>query len=338
MIYINTLKHTMPSQPVPNDKPDAIKSVEETDNGSWISAILEPIDSMIRWWTINKNCINTDPAVVTKCGRIILQLKNYRNEVYDKSVAFRRSTVSVTESYKCGPESGEFKNAKRQAYDAQRELDRTFGSAGHYFQALVTKWLYENDCFKITDVEVQGDGYDFDVEIEDMYDNRYCTEVWQGKSKYHHAMNESTSIIGVHGGTIYSDPGSVPNHLSDVASSLGGISLDSRHDIPKICRKLNQLPDDRVGFLVACTQGGNLPVLWGPDFPIMPPEIIHPNKCIIVLIFDGNTASEERGTAFMVHHPDFKHIEVARKITQSLKFKRNQDIYDNKILFTSNTT
>lgn len=322
----------MQSKPGPNGKPDMIKSVESTSTARRLSATLKTINHMISWWTINRGDISADPDVVAKCGKIILQLENYRNDMHDKFVEFKRLMVRAIESYEHGPESDEFRNAEGQVNELHRELERMFDDAGHYFQALVTRWFYEDDLFTITDVEVRSDGYDFDIEIADERGSRYCVEVWQGQSKRHHATRENTSIIGVYRGVVHSDPGSVPDRLTDVASDLGGVSVDSKHDLPKVWSKLEQLPDYQMGFLVACRQGGNFPPeLWQTDFPIVPLEHMPNNKCIIVLNFGSDGTSGKRGTAFVVHNPDFEPVEVAKKIIRSLEFKYNQEIYVEKI-------
>ena len=107
--------------------------------------------------------------------------------------------------------------------------------------------------------------------------------------------------------------------------------MDSKHDLPKIWEKLEQLPDNRVGFLVACRNGSNYTaMLWGTDFPIVQTECIPPNKCIIVLIFGGDADFGKRGTAFTVHHPDFEPVETTREVIRSLGFTYDQDIYTRK--------
>ena len=177
---------------------------------------------------------------------------------------------------------------------------------------------------------MKGTGYDFDVEIADEHGYRYCIEVWLGQNKYSYATKESTSIVGVYDGVVHSDLGSVPERLSDVASDRGGISADPKHDLPKIWRKLAQLPDNRVGFLVACRRGGSRIQIGRTDFPIVSPEYMPPNKCIIVLNFGGDGVPGGRGSAFVVHHPDFKLVEVAKEIIRSLEFKHDQDVYAEK--------
>lgn len=296
-----------------------------------ISRRLAIVNCMISWWTINQNHVHEDPNVAAKCGRVIRQLENYRNSVYGKSAEFRQHMARVVESYKHRVESSGFKNDARRADELARELCRAFDNNGHYFQALITKRFHESDQFEITDVEVKDGSYDFDVEIADGRGCRYCIEVWLGQTKYSYATKEGTSIVGVYDGGVYSDPGSVPDRLADVASDRGGISIDSEHDLPKIWRKLAQLPGNRVGFLVACRRNGNRILLGRTDFPIVPPECMPPNKCIIVLNFGGDEAPGGHGSAFIVHHPDFKLVKVAKKIIQSLEFKHDQGVYAEKI-------
>ena len=186
----------MSSQPHPNNKPDGIKSVETTNIVRNLSTTIKKINCMIDWWVTNQSDISVDPTAAAKCGRIILQLKNYRNDVCDKFVILKHSMTHARESYKRGHESNEFKNAEMRVNEIHRELSRTLDAAGHYFQALVTRWFHENDCFTITDMEVKDNDNDFDVEIADEYGSKYCVEVWQGQSKSYYGMEESAWIIG----------------------------------------------------------------------------------------------------------------------------------------------
>ena len=324
----------MPCRSDTHYNPDAARSVETCRPVRNLSANLKLLDDMIRWWKENSKYIHTDLAVVAKCNsRILSQLENYRGVFYNKFRTFKQCLVLAGELYRShGCESNEFRDAERQVNEMQKDLERTLDSYGHGVQALITQWFHEDEYFTITDVEVKGPGYDFDVEIADKHGNKFDVEVWSGQSKIHHATRESATIAGVYGGIVHSQRGAVPDRLSDVASNLGGVSLDSKHDLPKVWEKLTQLRDDHVGFLIACRRGSDFPtMLWESDFPIVPQELIPPNKCIIVLDFDGDPVFGERETGYVVHHPDFGQPEVARKIIQSLGFKYDQDRYTRKI-------
>lgn len=291
-----------------------------------ITSGIKTLNYEIRWGTINQKYIHKDPGVTTKYGRIIRQLENYRNDLHSNYTEYKQRVIRAREAYKCGSESREFKKAEKQRNELLRELLRIWDNAGHLYQALITKQFHEDEHFTITDVEVRGDNYDFDIEIADKCGNRYCIEVWQGYNKLHYAMNDSTVLIGVYNGKIHADAGSVPARLADVRSNLGGVSMRPKHDLPKVWKKLEQLPDDRTGFLIACRRSSNHWIdIWGTNFPEVPPESIPPNKCIIVLNIDAGATSEKPGTAFLVHHPDFK-PEVAKKIIRSLKFKFDPNI------------
>ena len=316
-----------------NYNSDTARSVEEFRPVLILSAYLKLLDDMICWWKENSKHIHTDPAIVAKCNsRILSQLENYRGVFYNKVRTFKQCLVLADKLYRShGYESSELRNAVRQANTMQRGLERTLDSYGHIVQALITQWFHEDEYFTITDVEVKGAGYDFDVEVADKHGNKFDVEVWSGQSKIHHATRESAQIVGVYGGIVRSQPGAVPDRLSDVLSELGGASLDSKHDLPKVLEKLAQLRDDRVGFLIACRRGNDLPTMFcGSNFPIVPQELIPPNKCIIVLDCDGSLVFGERGAGYVVHHPDFGQPEVARKIIQSLGFRYDQDRYTRK--------
>ena len=306
-----------------SDKPD---STTQT-----FYAWIKEINCMIKWWKINLNDIHTEPDVINRCGRIIRQLENYRNDVCEKFAEFKQNQIHVENAYRHGPESDEFRDVERRTHKLQREITRMFDGAGHYYQALVTKWFHEDYYFTIMDVEGKDGRYDFDIEIADKCSNRYCVEVWHGQSKHHHVSRETALIGGIYDGTLHYDLGSVPDRFADIASERGGVSMDSKHDLLKVQEKLGQLPDSRVGFLVACRNVNNYTtMLWGTDFPIVPTECMPPNKCIIALIFGGDADFGKRGTAFTVHHPDFEPVETAKKVIRSLGFTYDQDVYIRK--------
>ena len=314
------------------DLNDIIESVESSRVARGFSVDLVDINNLIRWWEINQSDIGANPDVGAKCGGLIKQLKNYRNNIQGMLEEYKRRMVHAKVSYYHGSESDEFRDAERRVNELQRERGPLFDNAGHYFQAVVTRGFYEDDRFAITDMEVRCGGHDFDIEIADERGNRYCVEVWYGRSKLHHAMRENTPIMGVYNGKVHSYEGSVPDRFRDVASPSGAVSMHSKHDLPKVWRKLKQLPDDRTGFLVACREPSVYqPERWEIDFPVVPQGSIPYNKCIIVLNFDNSVAPGKRGTAFVVHNSAFKHIDVAKRIIQSLKFRYNQDVYDEKV-------
>ena len=295
------------------------------------NAGIKEINCMISWWSINLHNIHANPDVVSKCSRIIRQLENYRNEVCGKFVELKRSSIHAEYAYRHGPESDEFRDAVKRANKLRRELVRMSEAAGHYYQAMVTKWFYEDDYFTIIDVEVKDGRYDFDIEIADKCNNHYCVEVWQGQSKHHHVTREKASIVGIYDGIPHHDPGSVPDRFTDMASERGGVDMDSKHDLPKIWEKLEQLPDNCEGFLIACRNTANYTTMvCGIDFPTVPVDRLPRNKCIIVLIFGGDTDFGKRGTAFPLHHPDFESTEVARKVIRSLGFTYSQYAYNRK--------
>ncbi len=324
----------MPSKPSPNDAHEMIKSVEALPSIRKLSAMFKMLNHMISWCRINQNNIHSDPAVVAKFDKKVVQrLEKYRDDVYDQIEDLKQYMVCAMESSKVGLESEEFMNVEKRTSELQRVLERMLDSSGRYTQPLVTRWFHEDDYFTITDVEVEGSGYNFDLGVADKHGDEYDVEIWNGQSKHHHATRETTTIMGCYQGNVHSYPGGVPSHLSDVASDNGAFSLDSKHDLPKVLDKLNNLRDNHAGFLIACRQGPRSnfsAALWGTDFPIVPLGLISPNKCIIVLNVSNSAAFGERDTAFVVHHPAFRPVEVARKMIQSLGFKHDQDIYARK--------
>ena len=234
--------------------------------------------------------------------------------------------------HKYGWESSEFESAEALSNKTQRELSRTLDDMGRYIQPLVTKWFIEDDCFEVVNLEMQGPNYDFDILIADEHGNEYDIEVWFGQNKRHHALRELTVLCGGPKYAPHIDHGSVPYRLKDVASDLGGLSMNSAPDLRKVWDKLGQLRDGHTGFLIACRKQAQPLEMTATDFPIVPPGDIQTDKCIIVLDFDG-TMDGEHGAGYLVHHPDFDQAskEVARKIIRALGFKYDQSRYTQKI-------
>ena len=187
-------------------------------------------------------------------------------------------------------------------------------------QALVTKWFHDDNSFTITSIELQGPGYDFDIEIADDHGNKYDVEVWYGKSRVAHAMVDSATqfVIGAGGVIVHEDDGIVPEDKKDIMTDLGGTDIDPMHDFPKVMKKIEQLRDDHVGFLIACRQNypprlfQDIPQEWGCRLP--------KNKCVIVLYLN-NIEFEIHGAGYVVHHPEFAYHETAKRIIQSLGFE-----------------
>ena len=296
--------------------------------------IFRPLDDMIQWWKDYKRNGCSNPVLVEKCDRLIVPLEEYRRDLGNKVKAHAQIADSAMEiKHMHGWESNEFKNAETQSIQKQREIASTIDDYGRYVQALVTRWFLEDDYFKVVNLEMQGSDYDFDILIADEHDDRYDIEVWFGHNKRHHASRELTMIFGGSKDNPHIDRGSIPVRLKDVASDQGGINMNSAPDLPKVMEKLGQLRDEHTGFLVACRPQTMPSEITATDFPIVPPESIQTNKCIIVLDSDGEMAFGKRGTGYLIHHPDFDQSsrDVAKKIIRSLGFKYDQSRYTQKM-------
>ena len=293
-----------------------------------------PLDDLIHWWKDYKQNGCSNPVLVSKCDRMIVPLEEYRRDLGGK---VRTMIIHLVEQLRLHELHGWCEctvcsNTDALANNAQRELERSIDDMGRYIQPLVTRWFLEDDHFSVMDWEIDGSDYNFDILIADGHGDEYDVEVWFGHNKRHHALRESTRLVGGRKGDLHIDRGSVPDRLKDVATDLGGISMRSKPDLPKIMDKLGQLRDEHTGFLIACRQRAGLIEMTSTDFPIVPPEDIPTNKCIIVLDFDGEMVFGKRGTGYLVYHPSFNpsYREVARKIVQSLGFKYDQNRYTQK--------
>ncbi|MCY4490370.1 MAG: hypothetical protein OXC46_02780 [Thaumarchaeota archaeon] len=262
---------------------------------------------------------------------MIRQLENYRNGACDKFTELKQSLSHAKNARINGLKSDELV-AINQTIKLSNELEQMFESAGHYYQALVTMWIHENRNYTIMGVEVNDGKCDFDIEIADKHDERYCVEVWQGHSIHNYASQEMACNVMFHNG-IHNYPGSRSDGFSNIITKRGSANMDSKYDLPKVQKKLSQLPGDRVGFLIACRDNRNFTAMMcGTDFPTVSPESMPCNKCIIVLIFSGSMDFGKRGTAFIIHHPNFEHTKTARNIIQSLGFEYDQDVYTRRYL------
>lgn len=293
-----------------------------------------PLDDMIQWWKDYKKNGCSNQTLVEKCDRLIIPLEKYRKDLGNKVRTYAQSADSAIEMQRMyGRESNEFKDAEILFNQKKRQIVSTIDGCGRHVQALVTRWFLEDDHFKVVDMEMQGQGYDFDILIADEYDDRYDVEVWFGHNKRHHAARESTMIFGGSKDNPHIDYGSVPVRLKNVASDQGEINMNSAPDLPNVMKKLGQLRDEHTGFLIACRPQAIPPEITATDFPTVLPESIQTNKCIIVLDFDGGGVFGKRGTGYLIHHPDFDQSSrnVAKKIIQSLGFKYDQSIYTQKV-------
>ena len=280
---------------------------------------------MIRWWARNQNKIHTDPIINKKCNRMLLQLTNYREDVNSKTKHLKQCINFGIQAYKeHGPESNKFKEIEKSCGDAQRALIEAETCSGHYIQALITKWFYESNCFTITDIEVKDDNYDFDLEIADELGNKYDAEIWRSTSKYNHALQMTAEITGIYQGKVHSCSGIIPPRFSDVASTRNDIREDFNFDLPKINKKMKQMRDDHVGFLIVSRDGFNLLPVDSGNIPR--------NKCMIVLCHISDWSFGKRGFGYTVHRPNFEHVDVAIKIIRSLKFTYEQDWHNEKFV------
>lgn len=288
------------------------------------NAMLKPIDELIDWWKANADKISADPNVTKKCKEMIPKLENYRSEAYNRLtelVQIRRRIAELDKLNKSDPALN-----KRHA-DALRELNHFEDNSGHVMQAYAIKWFHEDTIsFTVKDVEVRDPNpdpkpeYDFDIEIADSDGDSYDAEVWLGKSRVAHGMVDTSTqyLVGSDGKPLHIDEGKVPEDKEDIMSDLGGADTDPERDWPKAKKKLDQLRDNHVGFLLAFRSQypprifQNIPLSWGSR--------LQKNKCIIAL-YMRSMEFGKRGFGYIVPHPQFKHAEIAKRIITSLGFE-----------------
>ena len=298
--------------------------------------VIKAVDSMLCWWEANKQHIHPNPNVVNKCGDVVRELRGRRDTLYDELVEY--VWVLAEAEVACGVYGFDSDEYSDISLRCTRLGDRLSGGcvAGFYYQLRVTRLFHEAGGFTILDVEVAYGMGSFDIEVADESGKPYCVEVWFGKPRREHALDSSTARVFIKNGRPCMDPesgpDSVPARHRDVVSG-GHVNLSSEPDIPKIKEKLNQLPDDRPGFLIAC-RAPSLLETGGTDFPVIQPRDIPANKCIIVLKFEDDTHLPT-GTAFIIP-PNHKHADVAKRVIHSLGFVHNQNMYDKVVRVARN--
>lgn len=119
---------------------------------------------------------------------------------------------------------------------------------GHLVNAEFVKRFHENGSYKVTDVEASTENHDVDIEL-----------------------NKSINIQTWHGASVASH-----NIARGIASKLGGVPDDWDQNADTLRKKLNQLPDDKLGILLLLEAHTGFTFLpeWHQD-------IIPVNKCVI---------------------------------------------------------
>ena len=130
---------------------------------------------------------------------------------------------------------------------------------GHILHALVVLRLCENQACTITDIENSDGDHDIDIQLDD----RINIQCWYGGSVATNIVENESS-----------DKGRKLNEREQNITSLGGVKTDPDKDEATMLKKLEQLPDDKVGVVLVYSK------LMGLQF-LMDCQLIHHNKCVL---------------------------------------------------------
>lgn len=182
------------------------------------------------------------------------------------------------------------------------------GGSGLFLQAELTRTLWGSTCFSVTNVER---GYKIDkvrnIDIDIELNSNFCIQVWSAVS--------TTGLIML--GESDNDT-KILNIQKNLTTKFGGIGRDQDRDWIGLEDKINQLPDDRPGFVVV-----GYPI-WITFFryQIQPKycQGIPTNKCVIVLDIDLETTGLA-GHSILYYHPQCTCVNTAEVISREMGFE-----------------
>ena len=204
--------------------------------------------------------------------------------------------------------SGINANVERLHNKIKERPDSWNGGSGFFLQTELTRKLWTSHNFTVTDVERSyktGKTRNIDIDIE--LDGKFSVQVWSGIG------TEGLITMGEF------DGGSRQKNLQNgLTTRLGGLGGDADRDWIGLESKLNQLPDDKPGFVVA-----GYPI-WPPShrYRIEPKycQGIPPNKCVIVLDIDLSRSSLS-GRSILYCHPNCSCVDIAKTISRDVGFE-----------------
>ena len=180
--------------------------------------------------------------------------------------------------------------------------------SGLFLQAELVRNLWCSTRFSVTDVEHNYEtdrtrNIDIDIEL----DGKLCVQVWSA------IRTEGLITMGE-----FDSNTKLLNLQKRLTTELGGLGGDPDRDWIGLEDKLNQLPDNRPGFVVV-------------GYPIFPPihryhidpkycQGISTNKCVIVLDINLN-ATSLTGRSTLYYHPKCSCVDTAEAISTEMGFE-----------------
>ena len=181
------------------------------------------------------------------------------------------------------------------------------GGSGFFLQTELVRILWSSACFPVTDVERNYEVAKRRIDIDMELDDKFCVQVWSAM------RTEGLITLGE-----FDSDTKLLNLQQGLKSKLGGLGGDPDRDWIGLEDKLNQLPDDRPGFVVV-----GYPI-WFPfhRYHIEPKycQGIPVNKCVIVLNIDLK-ATGLSGHSTLYHHPKCTCVGTAKTISKEMGFE-----------------
>ncbi|HEX5358718.1 MAG TPA: hypothetical protein VFW99_02255 [Candidatus Nitrosotalea sp.] len=169
---------------------------------------------------------------------------------------------------------------------------------GHLVNAEFVKRFHEDPIYAITDVESSDGTYDVDIQL----DNRINIQTWHGQSTaghlIEHAFEPRDKAWGGREGNI---------------SPRGGVKTDWDTDENVLFRKLNQLPNDKLGIVLLHERFIGFTFL--PEWMQKIPQ----NKCVIKF-FNEIHDSQVYGVAVSYYSDKFQFLDEIKQIISSLGY------------------
>ena len=190
---------------------------------------------------------------------------------------------------------------------------------GHIIHAEFLKLIYNTKKYKITAVEknYEKNGKSFDVDIE--LDNSINIQVWYATGLLNNfIINQEDSKTQ----TKYRDKLKLTEHVS-LVSEYGGTHHSWENQQKEIMKKVNQLPNDKLGIVWLINQSLEYAIL--PDFL----DHVSKNKCVVCIggpyLNDMKDGEHNKKYIEMINSvgtifcsDEFDHLGVVKKLITDL--------------------
>lgn len=106
---------------------------------------------------------------------------------------------------------------------------------GHLWHAEAARAFYKDRTYAITDLEASDGTHDIDIQL----DGAINIQTWDGQNVHGHVISNQ-----------FTESGRARNDRLGYVTPLGGTHTDFDQDCKVMRKKLSQLPEDKLGFLL----------------------------------------------------------------------------------------